>query len=142
MRHSITQWLELNEQETRDRGSIAYRMGAIRDSEPNSYAPHQKPCPWRDHIFDRVGGTSPVARRMRSAWRETPVLEKIFSRWVFAVVPAIPSTLAVSLSVCPPRSLVSTRVSALVRPKAAAIVNAASFSSGVPATNTAATAAG
>jgi hypothetical protein len=94
------------------------------------------------HIFDLVGGTSPVPRRIRSAWREAPVLEKMFARCVFAVVPAILSAVAVSFRAWPPRRLASTRVSAGVRPKAAAILDAASCSSAAAAMNTAAIAAG
>src|SRR5262245_28122355 len=36
MPHSSTQWPDLSEQETRDRGSIASRMGAVRDPQQPS----------------------------------------------------------------------------------------------------------
>src|SRR5258705_7509416 len=39
-----------------------------------------------------------LPRRIRSAWRETPVFEKMFSRRVSAVVPATRRALAVSAS--------------------------------------------
>jgi len=34
--HSTTRWPDLSEQETRDRGAIAYRMEAVLDPKENS----------------------------------------------------------------------------------------------------------
>jgi hypothetical protein len=77
-----------------------------------------------------------------SAWRVTPVFEKMCSRWVFAVGLVMPSVAAVSASVCPANRLASTRVSAGVSPNAVATASAPSCASGGAPMKTAATAAG
>jgi hypothetical protein len=67
------------------------------------------------YVFDPVGEISPVHKRISSAWRVTPVLRKMCSRWVFAVGLVMLSVAAVSVNVRPPNKLASTLVSAGVR---------------------------
>ena len=63
-----------------------------------------------------MGGASRWIREIRSAWRETPVLEKIRLRCVFAVVMEMLKSAAASLIVAPVVRRSITRISAGVRP--------------------------